>query len=409
LLSYVRVVAACQTNFKKNTVEFMSSILFNSHFLLIAATNLCLFLIISTLSFLPVIIVELGGNTADVGLVMGSIGLTSLGSLPFIAPLMDRYGRKTFMVVGVLTMGLTNGGYLLFDTYSPFMIVVRLVQGLAFAACFNGCATAVVDLVPADKRAQGIGLFGVSGSLAVAVGPYIGEAVLRGWGRTAYFVLLMIFGLVGFFASLFVREAELPLDRKEKVRGFFPTAAHGGHWAMMSMAVIFGSGFAAMINFFPLHATNLGLRAGIFFVAYGLSLVLVRILFGHLTDSFNRERLIFACLMGFGILLACTSRMDSAAQTAFLGALFGVVQGMSYPTMMARMVDRSSRQNRAVVVGLFTGSFGVGINVSVLAWGFIADVKGLDFMFLAGGMFMFAVAALYAFTRSPRFARSIRP
>jgi MFS family permease len=387
----------------------MPSILFSTQFWLVAATNLCLFLIVSTLSFLPVIIVELGGDTVDVGLVMGSIGVTSLGSLPFVAPLIDRYGRKKFVTAGVLLMGLTNGGYLLFDAYSPLMIVVRLIQGLAFAACFNGCATAVVDLLPADRRVQGIGLFGVSGSLAVAVGPYIGETVLNGWGRTAYFVLLMVFGVMGFLTSLFLREPGLGLDRKAKSRGFFPTAAHDGHWATMTMAVIFGSAFAAMINFFPLHATNLGFRAGVFFVSYGLSLVLVRVLFGHLTDSFNRERVIFGCLMGFGILLACTSRIDSAGQTAFLGALFGLVQGLSYPTMMAHMIDRSSQQNRAVVVGLFTGSFGVGINVSVLAWGFIADMEGLAFMFLAGGVFMCAAAVLFAFPRGPRHAGSLRP
>jgi MFS family permease len=64
--------------------------------------------------------------------------------------------------------------------------------------------------------------------------------------------------------------------------------------------------------------------------------------------------------------------------------------------MMARMVDRASENNRAVVVSLFTGSFGVGLNVSVLAWGFIADSNGLPFMFLLGGCVMF-VSALFAF------------
>ena len=72
------------------------------------------------------------------------------------------------------------------------------------------------------------------------------------------------------------------------------------------------------------------------------------------------------------------------------------MQGLSYPAMMARMVDRSNDGNRAVVVALFTGSFGVGINLSVLGWGFIANLQGLSVMFLVGGMMMFAAAAVYA-------------
>src|SRR5208283_1708832 len=91
-----------------------------------------------------------------------------------------------------------------------------------------------------------------------------------------------------------------------------------------------------------------------------------------------------------------TSRVDSIVQTVFLGSLFGVLQGLSYPAMMARMVDRAADNNRGVVVALFTGSFGVGINVSMLAWGVIADAKGLSFMFLIGGLVMFACAVVTA-------------
>jgi MFS family permease len=378
----------------------MPSILLNTHFLFIAGANLCLFLIVSTLSFLPVIIVQLGGDNIDAGMVMGSIGLTSLGSLPFLAPLIDRYGRRLFIVWGILLMGLTNGGFMLFDAYSPLMIPIRLIQGLAFAACFNGCATAVVDLVPPDKRAQGIGLFGVSGSIAVALGPFIGEGVLVNWGRDAFFSLLMLFGIMGFLMGLRIIEPSRAVRREATHRGFFPTAAHDGHLWMMGMAVIFGSGFAAMMVFFPLHASHLQFRAGVFFFCYGVSLILIRVLLGNVVDSLNRDKLIFACLVGFGIALAYTSRIETVYQTVFIGALFGVVQGLSYPAMMARMVDRASEANRAVVVVLFTGSFGVGINVSVLAWGLISKLQGLPFMFLFGGVVMFVAAGVYAYRES---------
>lgn len=371
----------------------MSTLLMNSQFLLLAATNLCLFLVVSTWSFLPIVIVDLGGNSVDVGLVMGSIGVTSLASLPLIAPLMDSLGRRLFVVGGILLIGLSNAAFLFFESYSPLMIVVRLVQGMAFAACFNGCATSIVDIVPPDKRAQGIGLFGISGSLAVSIGPYLGEKFLLAWGHSAYFLLLVGFGLVGCVTALLTRDSGRS-GNASRMQGFFLTAFRDGHLAMMVLAVIFGSGFACMNTFFPLLAKSLGIQAGMFFVSYGISLISIRVLMGQVVDRVNRDKLLLACLIGFGIMLVSTSQLQLPYQTILLGSLFAILQGLSYPSMMARMVDRASDTNRAVVVSLFTGSFGVGINVSVLAWGLIADSSGLPFMFLLGGAVMFVSAVI---------------
>lgn len=371
----------------------MSAILLNPQFLVIGATNLCMFLILASWSFLPVYIVDVGGSSSDAGLVMGSMGITSLGCIPFLAPLIDKYGRRPFIVGGVLAGGVSNAGFLLFDDYSHLMILVRLAQGVAFAACFNGCSTAVVDMVPDNRRAQGIGLFAVSSSLAISIGPYLSERVMLAYGFGAYFALLVGFGLLGFVIALFFREPERKVFL-ESAEGFFPTAIRGRHFPMMITAATFGSGFAAMNTFFPLYAENLGLTAGAFFITYGISLLVVRLFFGSAADRVDRKAIMLLCMLGFGIMLFLTSRMEAMWQTLCLGALFGLLQGLSYPAMMARMVDRSTESNRAVVVGLFTGSFGVGINASVLLWGYIADVRSLQFMYAFGGVLMFIAATV---------------
>ena len=45
-------------------------------------------------------------------------------------------------------------------------------------------------------------------------------------------------------------------------------------------------------------------------------------------------------------------------------------------------------------MALFTGSFGVGINASVVIWGLIAKIQGLSFMFMLGGLLMLATAVV---------------
>jgi MFS family permease len=372
----------------------MLELVTNTRFLVLAASNFFLFLVVSAWSFLSIFLSEFGANTGDIGVLMASAGITSLGALPFIAPLIDRYGRKGFMVIGIFVVGVSNLGFMLFQHYSPWMLLIRLIQGLAFAACFNACSTALVDLLPFNKRVQGIGLYGISGSLAVAVGPYLGETVIIHFGFNAYFALLSVFGIIGACLGLAFKEPFICIrSRVPKVR-FFRTVIQGKHVAMMSVVAVFGSGFAAMNTFFPLFAKSLGIRAGIFFTSYGATLIIVRLVLGTVVDRMNRDRLILVCLLGFGALLVATAQIQSMVQTIYLGILFGATQGLSYPAMMARMVDKSSDANRAIVVSLFTGSFGVGINLSVLLWGFIGEINGLPFMFAFGGSLMFVTALI---------------
>ncbi len=373
----------------------MPNALLSGRFVAITATNFFLFLIVTTWNFLPIFVVETGGTEVDAGVLMGSMGITSLGSLPFLAPLIDRYGRKLFISIGILGVGLSNWGFLLLAEFSPLMILIRLFQGLAFAACFNACATAVVDSVPSDRRAQGIGLFGISGSLAMAVGPYVGETFILRWGFGSYFSLLIGYGLVGFLIAQTVTETRMSGSR-EKVQGFFSTAVTDGHVPMMVIAAVFGGGFSAMLNFFPLYAKEIGIRSGLFFVSYGISLVVVRVFLGRLADSLDRDRVILACLVGFGITMAATARVTLLGETTLLGILFGVTQALSYPAMMARMVDRAQDDNRAVVVSLFTGSFGVGIHVCSFLWGAIANMRGLPFMFSFGSVAILVSALISA-------------
>jgi MFS family permease len=372
----------------------MIDFLTDKRFLVLAGSNFFLFLVVSAWSFLSIFVSELGADTGDIGVFMAFAGITSLGSLPFIAPLIDRYGRKRFIVLGIFFVGISNLGFIPFNNYSEWMLGIRLLQGLAFAGCFNACSTALVDLLPFQKRVQGIGLYGISGSLAIAIGPYLGETVLIHYGFSAYFVLLAVFGLIGACLSGTFKEKRVAFHLRGPSVKFFPTVFQGKHVAMMLLVAIFGSGFAAMNTFFPLFAKSLGMRAGMFFTSYGATLILVRLILGSVVDRINRDRLILCCLLGFGCLLIATSQIQSIVQTVFLGILFGLTQGLSYPAMMARMVDRSNDNNRAIVVSLFTGSFGIGINFSVLLWGFVGNLKGLSFMFIFGGSVMFLAALL---------------
>ncbi|MFH0825440.1 MAG: MFS transporter [Pseudomonadota bacterium] len=211
------------------------------------------------------------------------------------------------------------------------------------------------------------------------------------------------FGLAGFFIALPIRETPRPkMSGSEAPRGFFLTALREEYYPLMATAAVFGAGFGVMNAFFPLYARTIGLTAGMFFIFYGVFLLLVRVLLGSFLDRLPRHEVIVISLIGFGLLSAATPLVVVSRHTMALGAFFGILQGISYPAMMARMVDRAGAHNRGVVVGLFTGSFGAGINAFLLLWGWIAETRGLDVMYWTAAAVMFVAAGVLAWVRRDR-------
>jgi hypothetical protein len=83
---------------------------------------------------------------------------------------------------------------------------------------------------------------------------------------------------------------------------------------------------------------------------------------------------------------SCDVTTCHAVATSFSVHLLQNPPGLTHPGIVTQMVDRSQRSTQSIAVGPFTGSFGVGINVSILAQRFIADFRGQAFMYVAAGV-----------------------
>src|SRR4030065_677166 len=84
----------------------------SKNFSLITIANFFLFCNFSSFFLLPLFIKKLGGNEANIGFIMGSFGVTSLGSIPLVAFLIDKYGRRWFMLIGAIVMFSSSLSYL---------------------------------------------------------------------------------------------------------------------------------------------------------------------------------------------------------------------------------------------------------------------------------------------------------
>src|ERR1700756_97930 len=171
----------------------------SKNFTLVVTANFFLFCNFSSFFLLPLFIKKLGGDEASVGFIMGSFGITSLGSIPLVAFLVDKYGRRRFMLFGSIVMYLSSLAYLTITQLGSLFYLFRTLQGIGFAFFFTSSGTAATDFIPEERRGQGLGIFGAFTIASYAIGPTVGEAVIENLGFQPFFIYASSFSLIAIF------------------------------------------------------------------------------------------------------------------------------------------------------------------------------------------------------------------
>ena len=101
-------------------------------FSLVTLGNFFFFCNFSSFFLLPLFIRDIGGDEAQIGYVMGTFGVTSIGAIPFAAFLIDRYGRRRFMLAGSSLMIVASLLYVFISDISVKIFVFETCAGSGF-------------------------------------------------------------------------------------------------------------------------------------------------------------------------------------------------------------------------------------------------------------------------------------
>jgi MFS family permease len=157
---------------------WVRAILAPSPFVRATVTNFFFCLSLNAFILLPLYIQALGGTEVEIGAIMGLYSAMGILCQPLIGPWVDVIGRRPFMLAGA---GLNLAASLLATAPGGvgLLAVVRVLQGLGFSTFFVASFSYVVDIIPPARRGWALGLYGVSGFVATAIAPLIGEWVIR--------------------------------------------------------------------------------------------------------------------------------------------------------------------------------------------------------------------------------------
>ena len=255
--------------------------LWNRNYCKVMVANFTLFFAFYILTpLLPLYLSEHFGATKDViGLVLSGYTITALLFRPFSGYVVDAFPRKTVLMISFGAFAIFFAGYLAASTLLLFTIV-RTLHGGPFGATTVSNSTVAIDVLPSSRRTEGIGYYGLSNNLAMAVAPTIGIFIYK---YTQSFELLFWLALVVACAGWIV-DATLKLDAKATIKNkskfswdrFFLVRG----WLLGLNMVAFGFSFGVLSNYLAIYGKEvMGITGGTgtYFMLCSVGLILSRL------------------------------------------------------------------------------------------------------------------------------------
>lgn len=367
-------------------------------FVLIWIANFFIFLGFQmTLPTIPLFVKELGGSDQLIGLVVGIFTFSALLIRPYAGHALESKGRRFIYMLGLLIFVLSVGSYAIASSLF-FLFVMRIIQGVGWGLSTTASGTIVTDLIPAKRRGEGMGYYGLSGNLALALGPTLGLALVVKIPFHQLFILCAAFGGIALLASLNIRFKEVEQTEVTTVkRDIFEKTAIPPSVLLMFITFTFGG----IASFLPLYAAEKNIT-GIewYFLIYALALMLSRTFTGKIYDRKGHGAVFppgaFVIMIAM-FLLAWLPNNTVLFIAAFLyGFGFGTIQ----PALQAWSVKNAAPNRKGMANATFFSAFDLGIGIGAIVFGQIAYVFSYKSIYLvSAGSVVFSLLLYFIIAR----------
>lgn len=396
--------------------------LWNRNYIKVMTANFALFFAFYLLTpLLPLYLSETFGATKDViGIILSGYTITALLFRPFSGYFVDSFPRKTVLMVCYAAFAIFFAGYLAASTLLLFTIV-RTLHGGPFGSLTVANSTVAIDVLPSSRRNEGIGYYGLSNNLAMAIAPTF---AIYTYAETHNFKFLFWLALAiatfGWIvdatvtlkpqsSKLKTSNSKLSLDRFFLARG----------WLLGVNMVFFGFCFGVLSNYLAIYGKQvLGMTGGTgtWFMLCSIGLILSRLQGGKALRkgllTHNASEGMVISLIGYTIFILLPT-IDSEFFTYqatlltsigyYLSAiLIGLGNGHMWPAFQNMMISMAHHNERGTANSTILISWDVGMGLGVLAGGAIAEHFGYSAAFWTVAA-MNAVGVILYFIKTKEF------
>ena len=154
--------------------NYMSDRLFTPRFFIMCAYTFTVFVsVFQLLPTAPYHVLDLGGGTVAAGLFLGFLTYASAFSAPFTGAIGDRVGQRHVLIGVSVVLAVITASYAIITDYRVLLAVV-IVHGVFWSALLAASGAYMTSTLPAARRAEGLGYWGLASVLAVGAAPALG-------------------------------------------------------------------------------------------------------------------------------------------------------------------------------------------------------------------------------------------
>lgn len=378
-----------------------SSSIFNATFI-----QLFIIQILSMMTFysLFVIIGPYAVHTYHVSTTIAGLitGMTIIGTMVarFSAGIMTaKFSAKKLTILSMIILVPILLAYQ-YEGGIIYLLIIRFIQGLAVGLTGTVTNTAVINVIPLARRAEGIAYFSLATILGTAFGPFLALLIEQHYSYTILFWLEFVTGVVALIASFLIDAKKVTIKETSTNKKFNLKTLIEPKVLGISLTLGFVTfGYAALQSELDFYASDLNLVtfASYFFLVYALAILVSRPLVGRLMDIKNENYVVYPALIILAIGLFIFGKMSNGWMMLLAAILIGFGFGnfqSAVQSTTTQMVP-ADRLTQTTATYFICYEFSLGFGPSII--GFIQPMLGYQNIFIVMAVIALIGIILYYF------------
>ncbi len=353
-------------------------------------------------------------SKALVGAILSSYTIAALLIRPFAGFVLDMVYRKPVYLIAYFLFVLSFVGYPLANAIGIFLFF-RILHGFTFGFVTTAGNSLVIDIMPASRRGEGLGYFGIANNLAMAFGPMTGLFLHDYSTFDVIFYTAIGTGALGFlFASTIKARNMADKSTKQPMAfdRFFLFKGFNAGFCLLLMGIPYG----ITVTYVAIYGKELGIVSGLgaFFSLMAVGMIFSRLISGKLVDKGKLLQVInygtALCVITFIMLSSLQFLVNQTVISIFfftVSMFMGIGYGLIFPAYNTLFVNLAPNNRRATASSTYMTSWDIGIGIGLVAGGWIADsAGGLQTAYFAGGLASLVSLFFFVKVAAPHFKRN---
>lgn len=347
---------------------------------------------------LPAYAKACGGSNFQASLVVSTFSITSLLVRLFVGNIMDKVEVKPLIFLGDIILAGSTLSYM----WLPLdgIIFVRIIQGIGWGLCSTGAAAIFSNIVPKEKRGEGMGYYSLSMIVSMALSPMVAIVIMNLYSFKNIALISMTLAIVGI---IFLYQVKIPKKTLVKSNSnqkpsladsFEKKAALPSLLCFLLVITLCG-----IMSYIMLYGKELEISSiWIYFVGFVAMILITRPLVGKIFDKKGHTAIILPGSLSLIIGLIILSYADSVLMLVLSSLFYGLGYGAVQPSLQAWAVSRSPSNRQGAANGTFLSSMDLSYTLGSILLSSIAEHKSYAIMYRFSVIFILLLLVIYSYS-----------